>query len=111
MFLFCWGQLQGPGRPAERRGSSAAHLHRARQALRDTVSQILFWFDDLKLKFRPEGWRTWRLTGGGNLGVGELTLAVKCFVEPAGFRLSKFILIILYESEGVVLFVNRLRRY
>jgi len=54
------------------------------------------------------GRHTWRLPGGGNLGVGEETLAVKCFVELAGFRLFKFILIILYESERVVLFANRL---
>jgi len=56
------------------------------------VSQILFGLVDLKLQFRPEGWCTQHLPGGGNLGVSELTLAVKCYVEPAGFHVSKFIL-------------------
>jgi len=49
----------------------STNLHRARQALKGTVSQILFWFGVFEIKVRPVGRRTRCLPGGGILGVGS----------------------------------------
>ena len=91
-------------RPRSGGAQRSANFHRARQAMRGTVSQILSWFGVFETKVRPVG------PGGGNLVVGSRRWRSSVSWSRQASVCLSLILIVLYESEVIILLVNRLGR-